>query len=381
MPNLKPTPPSPAVFHLESRVDVTTEAPIEAVHPGRNGVVPAGYAYAPDPAFLSRVLDRPVAAVRVAPIKKSGVPATVYRLQLQFQDGGQERFILKRVAPDWPGDPHGHLREARFYSHIVPRLDLPLMAVYYAGQEPDGEHQVVLLEDFDRTHYCPPGTYRWQMTDMATVIPTYARLHASGRDNLPPPAGRGWLYPRMETRITTLAAELPAMAAAVSAARKWPSLPHFSRLLSWLLAQIPAFQTLPPTILHMDVYPPNVALPRNGQDSAYLIDWDMVGFGLAELDLAFMFMQPHQAHVDLDREQVLALYWRERRHREGTIPSAAERKERQLYADALWAIWQIPTAYRLLANPFPVDSGPGRHWAGMYQAVGKKLLALSDQVG
>ena len=107
------------------------------------------------------------------------------------------------------------------------------------------------------------------------------------------------------------------------------------------------------------------------------MDWEMVGRGLAELDLAFMFLQPFGSHRKLDRAAALAFYWRERERIEQPMVSAGERDRRQRYADALWALWLIPVAHKMAHYPFPPASPPRIYWESMFAVLADRLAAFN----
>jgi hypothetical protein len=144
--------------------------------------------------------------------------------------------------------------------------------------------------------------------------------------------------------------------------------------------------------LHNDIYPPNVGLPRertggdadsDGQltlEQVVLIDWEMVGWGLAETDLAYLFLQPYRSAAAVNREEALEFYWQERRRLEGDVPTAAERRFRQAHADGLLALWLLPVAARMATTPHPVGSAPHTYWSEMFQVLGERLALLCGRV-
>jgi len=106
----------------------------------------------------------------------------------------------------------------------------------------------------------------------------------------------------------------------------------------------------------------------------------MASYGLPEMDLGFMFLQPFRAHQYLDKAQVLEAYWAARLAREGEILSREEREIRQFYADAVWGLWLVPVAYKMAAHPFPFGSAVAVYWESMFGVLEGHLRALSSRV-
>jgi Ser/Thr protein kinase RdoA (MazF antagonist) len=219
----------------------------------------------------------------------------------------------------------------------------------------------------------PVRTHRWTPAEAACFVRAYARLHLSGS-----PAGYReypWLFQIRagefhSGRTQELAGELIRTGA-------WAPLPGLDRLVEWVCDAGPALDRLPASYLHGDVFPPNISLPQDLSEEAVLIDWDMAGFGLAEMDLAFMFLQPFDSAASLDRELVLAQYWRERESLEGRIPTQDDRRLRQRYADALWGLYLVQVAHRSVFDPFPAESPAFEYWESMRGVLHRWLRRLS----
>jgi aminoglycoside phosphotransferase (APT) family kinase protein len=145
---------------------------------------------------------------------------------------------------------------------------------------------------------------------------------------------------------------------------------------------MPQFASGNATVLHNDVYPGNVGLPYDPGGEAALVDWEMVGWGMAELDLAFMFTQPYRSARQIDRTAALDYYWDQRQRLEGRVPGAEERQARQRHADALWALSLVPRAQEVARSPFPPGSAPADYWDAMYGVLYERLADLcSDLAG
>jgi hypothetical protein len=204
------------------------------------------------------------------------------------------------------------------------------------------------------------------------VLRTYARFHVAGRAALPD--DRAWLLPRYEARVRTT--DVLAQADELRRWGVWGPLPRLPQLVARTLDGIRRLESHPVTLLHNDVSPANVGLPRDLRGSGVLVDWEMLGWGLPELDLAYMFTQPFRSAEGLDRTRMLDYYWDRRQALEGTIPPPAQRRWRQRHADAVLALWLVPVAHRVAAHPFPAGSAPRRYWRSMFGVLYERLGAL-----
>lgn len=304
----------------------------------------------------------------------------VYRLWLECEpERGPGSLVVKRIDADWPGDPRGHEREALFCWRLLSQLSVPHPRIYYAGAEPGTSFHIVIMEDVTHSHRFPTPRHKWTQKEIEQILRTYARLHSSGRSRLRTEEDLGWMMDRHEERLFKTAGELPRMVEALAAHGVWPSFTGFGPLLEGALRDAERLSELSPTVLHNDVYPPNCGIPVTGEGEVVLVDWDMVGSGLAEMDLAFMFMQPYGSQRRIDRRAALAYYWRCRQRLDGRTPSQVELEARQRYADALWALWLVPVAFRMWESPFPANSGPRVYWNSMFGVLGERLQALCNE--
>ncbi len=324
--------------------------------------------------LIQQTLSPNFSAVSVQEIKASGNPARIYRLRLEPVNGvpAPESVILKRILPDWPADRYGADREANCYALIADQGLTP--RVLFNGCAPESRERLLLLEDLTNFRF-PPDTHRWTMGEAESFIPTYARLHAC---RLPADQHADWLFPRLEQRI--MAEPILTAYRQLVNLGAWTPIPQIKSLLAWVHRSMPAMLRLPAVLLHIDVFPPNIALPKSAAESARLIDWEMAGLGMAETDLAFMFLQPYRSAENLDRSQVLRAYWKERQKLEGKIPDPAQRRRRQFYADALWGLWLIPVAHRSVIEPFAEGSVPHRYWLSMRGVLHAWLTELSRAI-
>jgi len=337
--------------------------------------------YLPPVGLLRQVVHPSISRLSATRIKVSASPSTVHRITLEYEQGIVETtpeavpsLIIKRIAPDWPGDPQGPDREYTFYRCLFPRLEQPRPRIYYAGPEPDTSFRLVIMEDIAQAYRFPPPTHLWTWEEMCAILRAYARLHAVGKNHLPPPAERGWMYARYETRVLEQAARLPDMAADIARRGLWPAVPALSRLVEATLNDIQRLADAPVTLLHNDVYPPNLGLPPDLENEpALLLDWEMAGWGMAEMDLAYMFCQPFRSQRRIDRAAAQDYYWAQREQLEGTLATMAERQARQQHADRVLALWLIPVAHDMAQSPHPPGSGPRQYWDAMFGVLGQRL--------
>jgi hypothetical protein len=350
--------------------------------------------YSPSLSLLRSEVSPSIKRATAELIKRSSTPASVYRLRLESSDepsaerrsraesresNAPRALVAKRIEPNWPEDPRGHEREALFYRRLLPELAAPHPRIYFAGAEPGTSFHLIIMEDVANTHRFPRPRDSWSQVEIEQILRAYARLHASGQGRLRNEEDLSWLVERHEVRLFETAGELPRMVEALAVRGIWPEMPAFGALLERTLRDAERLSDLPTTLLHNDVYPPNCGIPATGDGEAVLVDWDMAGSGLPEMDLAFMFLQPYGSHRRLDRRAALAYYWRCRRQIGGKIPSESELWERQRYADALWALWLVPVAFRMAESPFPAGSGPRIYWNSMFRVLGERLQALCHE--
>ncbi|HET6443940.1 MAG TPA: phosphotransferase [candidate division Zixibacteria bacterium] len=337
--------------------------------------------YEPSLSLLRSVVSSDIRSVTAEPIKRSSTPAATYRVRLD-SIGAQvpHSVLIKRIDDDWPDDPLGHEREVRFYQLLLPRLDIAHPHIFYAGIEPDSSHQVVIMEDVGNSHHFPPPDHVWTQSEIEMILHAYARLHEHGQHALPSLEERGWMMDRHENRLYETAEKLPHMVEKLVAQNIWSKMPGFGRLLERTLHDAQMFSSHPVTVLHNDVYPPNCGLPMTNTRDVTLLDWEMVGWGLEELDLGFMFLQPFGSHRVLDRKEANSCYWRERERLGSPGHSSVERQKRQEFADSLWSLWLIPVAYRMAESPYPVGSTPRNYWTSMFKVLGDRLQILSHAV-
>lgn len=335
--------------------------------------------YCPTLNLLRQAISPRIMDLAVSVIQNGPSPSIVYRVSLRYGEAHSalSSVVVKAIQPDWPNDPCGADREYTFYTRFLPYLDLKRLALYYAGTDADTRYRVLVMQDLLPDYRFPPTTHLWSDAEARCLLRAYARLHTHGRALLPPPGERDWLLPRYEARLEN--ERIPDMAEELRRMGIWPALPGLTRLIEQTRASMRRFDGQADTLLHNDVYPPNVALPADLNDEAILVDWGMLSWGLAELDMAYLFMQPFRATRLINRAAALAYYWEQRQRAGEEIPSPQERAARQRHADAVLALALTPMAYQRAIQPFPVDSVPWRYWNSMHSVLSERLLDLSKE--
>ena len=327
--------------------------------------------------FFQRALGSSFNGFRLEFIKAGVEPSRVDRVILESAAGQShpDTVILKRIAPDWPHDPLAGDRERRFYTELLPRLDAPHPRLYHAVVDPDTGYRVLLMEDLAADYAFRDRTHIWTADEVRPMLRTYARLHAHGPAALPD--DRSWLLPRHES--TWRADEVRRMIHGLVGATAMSPLhvDRFDQLVDRVQAGMDRFACEPPTLLHNDVYPPNVALPHalEGGD-AMLIDWAMAGWGLAEMDLTYLFMQPFRSACALDRLETLRYYWQQRELIEGRDYPLEERLAVQAHADALMAVWFVPVAHRVWTTHQASGQPLVPYWEAMFGVLKDRWIEL-----
>jgi hypothetical protein len=336
--------------------------------------------YQPNLAVLRDWVSPHVCDFSVRQIKVSANPSAVYRVKLTYRAAhcGPPALIVKQIAPDWPGDLYGADREVRFYAELLPRLPTQWLRVFYAGLEAETGYRLVVMEDVSPCFWFPDPVHVWSGAEIYCALRTYARLHVEGRHCLPPPAARDWMWTIQRRRWDR--EELLTKFEELVRRKVWAPLPPLERLIDATLALEPEVTALPVTLLHNDICPQNVGLPHHPDGLAAPVDWEMPGWGLAELDLAYMFLLPFRNTRHINRHDALNLYWAERQALEGRSPPPDERSTVQWFADALWALRHIIGAHRVARKPFPAGSAAQAYWDAMAGVLYERLAALCRQI-
>lgn len=327
--------------------------------------------------LVRRLFGPQAGLAAVEPLKRSAVSSIVYRLQVTGAGpAGSLTLIAKQTTAAWADDDDGPPREATFMRLLGHRLTIPQPRVHFAGSFDETGGWLTLVDDVSADYAFPDADHCWTPAELRPILSTYAAFHARGTAVLPELADHAWLFPPYRSRVVRRAGELPENVEALVTAGIWQPLPGLGRLIEATVRNLDEVAT-PDTLVHNDVTPANAGLPRNGRGAALLVDWEMVGTGPAELDLAYMFAQPFDNTRLIDRPAALDWYWQERRRREGRVPTPAARDHAQRQADALLALWLIPVAHTRLLTPFPEGTVPRRYWDAMSGVLERQLRKLS----
>jgi hypothetical protein len=102
---------------------------------------------------------------------------------------------------------------------------------------------------------------------------------------------------------------------------------------------------------------------------------------MAELDLAYLFMQPYRSAAGIDRPAAESFYWQERtRLGGGREYTQAERRFRQRHANIVLALRQLIVAHYMALAPYPVGSAPHTYWQEMFVVLEERLRELCSSV-
>lgn len=285
--------------------------------------------------FWSGVVRAPVTSFRTTFIKEGFLPTSVQRVHFEGADDSLPRSaILKCARPGWQNDPCGAEREARVYTELLAHIPISLPARYLVSLGGAQDHTQIVLQDLEPDFAFYPEAHKWTWHQGRAMLRTYARLHAYGQmlavSQMP------YLMPRLHARWSpagarAMFADLAKTAELSDKVR--PALPWVDVVLKLL----PALQELadkePPTLIHYDAYPPNIAFARrDDQADAVLIDWALATCDIGEIDLAFIFTQPYQSDQLLDWREALRYYCERKAELTGCGYNWGERVEVFRYA-------------------------------------------------
>ena len=285
-----------------------------------------------------------------------------------------ESVIVKAANPRGPTDPFDAERESHFYAALYPALNIPKLEIHYIGKDEPSGWLVIAMQDLGATHRTPVHPYRWSRAEVDSVLRAYAGLHTSARGSF----DHAWLVPRHESLLDF--DKLPEHVATIQGAGIWGRVPELADLMAFARESCRKFSREELGLLHGDTTPTNAPLPKSSSKAATLIDWQDVGIGLPEFDLAYLDLQPFESARGIPRPELLERYWHFRAEIENGIPSAEERRARQLHADLVTALWLSAAAARVSLHPFPEGTYPHMHWASQYGIVYNRLRALGREI-
>lgn len=249
------------------------------------------------------------AAVNQITLGKSG--CLVYRLSA-LGTTAVLKLSSRGLMPDYLrlGHPESHIAEYRFYTELLPLLDLPAPKLLTGKQLAD-DLNYILLEDVARHHKIPALDHSWTTAEMLLVVEVYATLHGRAQQILAKRPPLAWLkqdprqdfYPERAHNLL-LALYDNAWTRSIVA----PVMLH-PQLESGLSGLTNALAHLPLTLLHNDFYPLNIGLPRQAAGRALLMDYQLLGLGPGMLDILNIgFLHPQPRFLGLDKEAVLSHY-------------------------------------------------------------------------
>lgn len=303
----------------------------------------------------------------------------VYRVTLEINQGHstRENIIVKATNPNGPIDALEAERELLFYQRIYPKLSVPKPYIYHLGTDQASGWHLIVMDDLTCTYRFPKHPYQWTRAELRSVLWTYAILHTLSF--FPSRSDLQWLNPRHESQLYF--DSISEQVAIVQRAGIWEALPELPSLIAFANQSCQRYESAALTLLHNDTTPTNVALPKDlDSQPAILIDWQDVGIGMAEMDLAYLDLQPFNSARFIPRSELLSTYWQFRAEIEGEIPPPDERANRQLHADLVMALWLTRPASRVALHPYPEGSYPRMHWDSQYAIVYNRLKALGHEI-
>ncbi|HKY56078.1 MAG TPA: aminoglycoside phosphotransferase family protein [Anaerolineales bacterium] len=300
----------------------------------------------------------------------------VYRVTLQTRGhSARESVIVKTIDPNGPSTALEAERELRFYQLIQPHLCIPKPQVYFLTTDKATGFHVIVMEDLSSTHHFPTHPYQWTRAELQSVLRAYAILHTSKIESL----NYAWLAPRHESQLDFDA--IPEQAVTVQRAGIWGELDELPDLIAYARQSCETYADEKMILIHGDTTPANSALPQNlDMQPATLIDWQDVGIGMPEFDLAYLDLQPFESARLIPRSELLDLYWQFRAEIDSSVPSPEERCARQLHADIVNTLWLVRSASRVALRSYPEGTYPHMHWSSQFGIVYNRLKSLAQEV-
>ncbi|MBC7878772.1 MAG: aminoglycoside phosphotransferase family protein [Anaerolineales bacterium] len=331
--------------------------------------------YQPDLDLLKQALGSHVQECHVELIKTTLPWSLVYRVTLLTQGhSSHESVIVKAINPKGLNDPLEAEREPNFYKILYPKINIPKPIIHLVTTDRASGWHMIVMEDLSLTHRIPKHPYQWTRDELRSVLRAYALLHITNIS-----FSESWLKPRHESQLDFDA--IPQQVAIVQRAGIWDALPQLSDLISYARESCLKYENATIALLHNDTTPTNAPLPFDlGPQPAVLIDWQDVGIGMPEMDLAYIDLQPFDSGRLIPRSELLSHYWHSRAEIEEHIPSPAERTNRQLHADLVMVLWLTRTASRVALHPHPEGTYPRMHWDSQFGIVYNRLKDLAKEI-
>lgn len=302
----------------------------------------------------------------------------VYRVTLTRVGQGhsaREAVVVKTADPNGNVTPLAAIRELRYYETLHPKLSIPKPEIYFLTTDEATGFHVIVMEDLSSMHRIPTHPYQWTYEELRSVLRAYAYLHTRVVEHLDDP----WLAPRHESALEF--EKIPEQVSTVQRAGIWKELPGLSDLIAYARESCDRYANTQITLLHGDTTPANAPLPRDLTSApATLIDWQDVGLGMPEFDLAYIDLQPFESGRGVPRPELLELYWCLRSEIDPQIPSPQEQRLRQLHADVVFTLWLTASASRVALRPYPEGTYPHMHWASQFGIVYNRLKTLTQEI-
>jgi aminoglycoside phosphotransferase (APT) family kinase protein len=341
----------------------------------KNLIVPI---YEPNLDLLRQAFGNSIQDCRAELIKIALGWSRVYRVTLSHKGQGhspRETVVVKTMDPNGPPTQLEAIRELRYYEVLHPQLSIAKPEIYFLTTDEATGFHVVVMEDLSTTHRIPTHPYQWAHEELRSVLWAYAYLHTSVVESLDYP----WLAPRHESALDF--EKIPEQVATVQRAGIWGDVTGLDRLINFTRESCQKYADVQLTLLHGDTTPANAALPKDlDSKPAALIDWQDVGIGMPEFDLAYLDLQPFESGRLVPRAELLDLYWCHRSEINSDIPPAEERRARQIHADIVFTLWLTKTASRVAVHPFPKGTYPHMHWSSQFGIVYNRLRSLAQEI-
>ena len=302
----------------------------------------------------------------------------VYRVTLTRRGQGhspRETVVVKTADPNGVASPLAAIRELRYYEILHPKLSIPKPEIYYLTTDEETGFHVIVMEDLSPTHRIPTHPYTWTHEELRSVLRAYAYLHTRGVEKM----DYEWLAARHESALEF--DHIPEQVATVQRTGIWGDLPGLTDLIVFARESCDRYANAQVSLVHGDTTPANAPLPRDlSSEPAILIDWQDVGLGMPEFDLAYVDLQPFESGRGIPRADLLDLYWCYRSEIDSEILSARERRDRQLHADVVFTLWLTKTASRVAVHPYPEGTYPHMHWSSQFGIVYNRLKSLVQEI-
>lgn len=332
--------------------------------------------FEPNLDLFRQALGNSIQDCRAELIKVSLGWSRVYQVTLTKRGHlARETVVVKTVDPSGPPTLLEAARELCFYQTIHPNLNISKPQVYFLKTDEATGFHVMVMEDLTLTHRIPAHPHQWTREELKSVLRAYASLHTSAVENM----GYDWLAPRHESLLDF--EKIPEQVEVVQRAGIWGELPELPLLIEYASESCKKYTDATLSLLHGDTTPANSPLPKDlDSQPATLIDWQDVGVGMPEFDLAYLDLQPFESGRLVPRSELLSLYWCHRADIDSDVPAPEERRARQRHADVVTALWLTRPASRVALHPYPKGTYPHMHWSSQYGIVYNRLKTLAHEI-